>query len=69
MIKKEENIDMDFRGEPTHVCVCGSRVWNIQAMFEDYEIGMYFTEMECSLCGSKATAPTLLDKPGWVRED
>jgi len=67
MINKEEDLAIDLGGEPTHVCVCGSRVWNLQVMFEDYEIGMYFTDMECALCGSKATAPTLPDKPGWFR--
>jgi hypothetical protein len=60
---------MDLRGEPIHVCICGSMLWNIQAMFEDYEVSLYFTEMECALCGAKATAPTLPDKPGWERED
>jgi len=60
---------MDLRGEPIHVCICGSKLWNIQAMFEDYEISMYFTDMECALCGSKATAPTLVDNPEWMRED
>ena len=54
---------MDLRGEPTHVCVCGSMLWNIKAMFQDYEISMYFLDMECSECGSMATAPTLPDMP------
>ena len=60
---------LDIRGEPTHVCPCGSMLWNIQAMFDDYEISMYFTDMECSLCGTKATAPTPVDKPGYEREE
>jgi len=55
---------MDLRGDPIHVCICGSRLWKIKAMFDEYEISMYFTEMECELCGSLATAPTLVDKPG-----
>jgi len=54
---------MDLRGEPTHACVCGSMLWNIKAMFQDYEISMYFLDMECSECGSRATAPTLEDMP------
>jgi hypothetical protein len=54
---------MDLRGEPTHACVCGSMLWNIKAMFQDYEISMYFLDMECSECGSRATAPTLVDMP------
>ena len=51
------------------MCACGSMLWNVQVMFDDYEIGMYLTEMECADCGSLATAPTLVDKPGYVRED
>jgi hypothetical protein len=57
-----EDIKMDLRGEPSHICICGSRLWNVQAMFEDYEISMYLLDMECANCGSMATAPTLVDK-------
>jgi len=49
---------MDLRGVPTHVCVCGSTVWNVKAMFADGEISLYMLEMECYVCGSLATAPT-----------
>lgn len=54
---------MDVRGEPTHVCPCGSEMWNVKVMFQDYEIAMYMLDMECVLCGTKATAPTLADMP------
>lgn len=54
---------MDLRGEPTHICACGSQVWNVKCMFQDYEISMYFLDMECADCGSMATAPTLVDMP------
>ena len=53
---------LDLRGTPTHACICGSRVWYIQAAFENYEIATYFLEMQCSNCGSIATAPTPLDR-------
>jgi hypothetical protein len=53
---------MDLRGTPTHECVCGSAIWNLQVTFEDYEIGTYFLEMQCADCGSLATAPTPLDR-------
>jgi hypothetical protein len=53
---------MDLRGTPTHECVCGSAIWNLQVTFEDYEIGTYFLEMQCAECGSLATAPTPLDR-------
>jgi len=55
-------MSLDLRGDPIHVCICGSRLWNIQAMFEDYEISLYMLDMECALCGAMATAPTLVDK-------
>jgi hypothetical protein len=53
---------MDLRGTPTHECVCGSAVWNLQVTFDNYEIGTYFLEMQCAECGSLATAPTPLDR-------
>jgi len=53
---------MDLRGTPTHVCPCGSNQFLVRCVFDDYEIGMYFTDMLCVLCGSLLTAPTLQDK-------
>ena len=47
-----------LRGIPTHVCLCGCRVFNVKCMFEDNEISMYFLDMHCADCGSPATAPT-----------
>jgi hypothetical protein len=55
---------MDLRGTPTHACICGSLVWNIKAVFDNYEIATYFLDMECAECGSLATAPTPLDREG-----
>ena len=51
---------MDLRGEPTYVCVCGSKVWNLKVSFdqETGEIEMFFLVMECIICGSIANAPT-----------
>lgn len=54
--------DIRFMG-PVHECVCGSNLWNLKVMFEEYEIAMYFMDMECALCGTKAIAPTPLDNP------
>jgi hypothetical protein len=48
----------NLRGIPTHICLCGSRVWNVKCMFEENEISMYFLDMHCASCGSPATAPT-----------
>lgn len=55
---------MDLRGTPTHLCPCGSNIWNLKVIFEDYEIATYFIDMECANCGSVATAPTPVDKMG-----
>jgi hypothetical protein len=35
----------------------------VQTIFRDYEVAMYFLDMECALCGTIATAPTLADMP------
>lgn len=53
---------MDLRGTPTHECICGSSIWNVQVTFDDYEIATYLLEMQCVECGSLATAPTPLDR-------
>jgi hypothetical protein len=60
-LKPDYTNAMDFRGEPTEVCICGSTLWNVKCMFEDKEISLYFLDMECAICGSMATAPTLAD--------
>lgn len=50
---------MDLRGTPTSVCVCGSVLWKVKAIFDDDgTIGLYMLDMECALCDSQATAPT-----------
>ncbi len=55
---------MDLRGTPTHVCPCGSMVWDLKVIFQDGEIATYFLDMECFSCGSLATAPTPIDVVG-----
>jgi hypothetical protein len=55
---------MDLRGTPTHVCPCGCNIFNVKVIFDDYEIGTYFLDMECANCGSLATAPTPMDSEG-----
>lgn len=56
-------VDLRDKDNPTHVCICGSMLWNVKCMFQDYEISMYMLDMECAECGSMATAPTLVDMP------
>jgi hypothetical protein len=55
---------MDLRGTPTHECICGCAIWNIKAVFDNFEIVTYFLDMQCSNCGSLATAPTPIDAEG-----
>ena len=55
---------MDLGGTPTHVCPCGSMVWDLKVIFQDGEIATYFLDMECFSCGSLATAPTPIDVVG-----
>ncbi len=58
------NNSMDLRGAPTHLCPCGCNIFNVKVIFNDYEIGTYFLDMECANCGSLATAPTPMDREG-----
>jgi len=60
--KEQQDTAMDLRGTPTHECICGSQVFYLKAVFNDYEIATYFLDMECIECGSLATAPTPLDR-------
>lgn len=53
---------LDLRGTPTHVCTCGSQIWYVKTIFENYEIATYFLDMLCAECGNLATAPTLTDR-------
>jgi hypothetical protein len=54
-------MDLRDKDRPLHVCICGSMLWKVQAMFEDGEISLYMLDMECVLCGTLATAPTAID--------
>jgi hypothetical protein len=60
----QQQSGLDLRGTPTHVCTCGSRVWYVKSIFDDYEIATYFLDMICAECGNYATAPTPLDREG-----
>ena len=53
---------LDLSGIITHECICGSNMWRLVVSFEDYEISAYLLEMECTFCGTIATAPTPLDR-------
>jgi GTP cyclohydrolase FolE2 len=59
-LKPDYKKAMDIRGTPTTVCPCGSEIWNLKTVFDkdDGTIELYFTDMECAVCGTLATAPT-----------
>lgn len=55
---------LDARGFPTHACPnCGYKVFKIMAIFDDYDIAVWFTDGECAECGTLVTVPTPVDKP------
>jgi hypothetical protein len=63
-LKPDYTGTMEYENQVLHECpICESNIWNIKAIFQDYEVSMYFVEMECSVCGTYAKAPTLVDKP------
>jgi len=46
---------------PTHVCSCGSTMFNIMAQFQDYEISWYFLDATCVNCGNLVRIPCPVD--------
>ena len=55
-------LDLRDKEHPLTVCVCGSILWNVKAMFdEEGNISLYMLEMSCELCGALAIAPTPID--------
>ena len=62
---------LDARGIPSNECVnCGSTLFTVQVCFdEDYNVGQYFTDAECAICGTLLTAPTPLDHPEYSPTD
>ena len=53
---------MDFGDTIVHECVCGSNMFNVVCVFDDYEIASYLLDMNCVFCGSRYKAPTELDR-------
>jgi len=63
--KTQEPTPIDVENEILHVCLCGSRFWNVQVTFDDFEVASYLTDMSCAVCGQKAKAPTQIDSPAF----
>jgi hypothetical protein len=63
-LKPDYTGTMDHESEVHHECPhCESTIWNVKVTFQDYEIAQYLLDMECSICGTYAKAPTPLDRP------
>lgn len=63
---------VDVRGLPANACpLCGGRVLRLRALFDDYDIAMWFLDAECDACGALLTAPCPPDRPEgyWASED
>ena len=57
---------IDTRGIPTHKCLnCGSGVFRVAVMFEDYDIAMWGLDAECFECGAPVTVPCPVDDPAF----
>jgi len=59
-IKPTTGTEADYRNlGPIRVCPCGSDLWSVKCKLDDDgEIGIYFLDINCALCGSLATAVT-----------
>lgn len=63
-LKPDYTGSLDYQDTILHECpLCESNLWIVKAMFDDYEMSMYFLDMECASCGTFAKAPTPLDRP------
>ncbi len=62
--RTENNEGLVLPDIPTSICICGSRVWNIQVILNnEYEISWYNVDAECANCGVRATIVTPQDHP------
>lgn len=48
---------------PTHICPCGSQVFNVAASFDEYELTWYFLDASCFSCGNLLRVPCPVDDP------
>lgn len=45
----------------SYICQCGSNIWNIQAIFENGAIALYFNNMSCTNCQTLFSLNNKLD--------
>ena len=54
----------DLRGKPVFICICGSKLWQVNVMWdvEERSVSWYDLRQTCVVCGAIATAPTPIDE-------
>ena len=70
-MSKKDSGKLDARGIATNECpTCANRLFTVQVSFDDdYNVGQYFLDAECAMCGTLVTAPTPLDHPEYSPSD
>jgi hypothetical protein len=64
-IEPSKNL-IDQRGIPSNECInCGSTIQIIRAVFQEYQLVLWFTDSFCAGCGSPMTTPTPVDNPDY----
>jgi hypothetical protein len=54
---------IDARGIVTHECpLCGSNVFRVGVVFEDFDVALWQLDGECAECGALVTVPCPADK-------
>ena len=54
-------INLQDKNNPLDACSCGSKIWSIDAMFDNGAISLYFNEMKCKQCGLPPMSSNTLD--------
>lgn len=53
---------INLQNEQSFICRnCNSNIWNIQAIFENGAMALYFNKMSCTNCGMNLSEPNKLD--------
>jgi hypothetical protein len=62
--KKKLLLMLDLTGKPIMVCICGSKLWQVNVMWdtEERSVSWYDLRQTCVVCGAIATAPTPIDE-------
>lgn len=52
---------ISINNNKTYICSCGSKIWQISAIFENSALALYFDDMKCMQCGMPPMTPNKLD--------